>query len=186
MYRRSLATCEVLSHFETQIMSADSCSNDQMMHLVLPEIRSIIRQLLEKIDSYRKSYEERMSWFNMRELNNNLCHVNRVHTGMQGRPKQAISEHQVASLRDIGFFWNEIADMLGISPRTLRRRRIEFGWSTGRNCFTDITDQNLDSEIQEIMATCPWRCWRTYGYWRIASERSFCPTTENTFIFAKS
>ena len=155
MYSRSLATYEVVINFELQIASADSISNGPLRDLLLTEIRPIIYQLLEKIDSYRTRYEERTSWLHVQQLNNNLSYVNRVPTGMQGRPKHTVSEHQVLSLRDIGFSWIEIANMIGISPRTLRRRRIEFGWPMGRSCFTDISEQNLDAEIRGIMETCP-------------------------------
>uniref|UniRef100_A0A7M6DPG8 Uncharacterized protein n=1 Tax=Clytia hemisphaerica TaxID=252671 RepID=A0A7M6DPG8_9CNID len=44
----------------------------------------------------------------------------------RGRPLKDINEDQVLALKTIGFKWKEIADLIGVSDRTLRTRRKEF------------------------------------------------------------
>ena len=49
--------------------------------------------------------------------------------------------------------WRSIATCLGISDQTLYRRRIEFGLE---NDFTEITDKELDKQIQQTLNVTPY------------------------------
>ena len=79
---------------------------------------------------------------------------NRVHTGMRGQPRLEISKRQIECLRELHFSWTKIAELLGVSTKTLRRRREEFQiddaefWST-------ISDAELRDVMQEIMSIIP-------------------------------
>lgn len=44
-----------------------------------------------------------------------------------GRPRIIISREQLICLREMGFTWIKIVDMIGVSRRTIYSRRIELG-----------------------------------------------------------
>ena len=45
----------------------------------------------------------------------------------EGRPKYDITKEQIEQLRETGMAWKDIALCLGVHPRTVYRRRMEFG-----------------------------------------------------------
>ena len=47
----------------------------------------------------------------------------REYTGMRGQPKLEVSKRQILFLRELHFPWVRIAELLGISTKTLTRRR---------------------------------------------------------------
>ena len=59
-----------------------------------------------------------------------------------GRPAYNITKDQIEQLRETGMNWCSIAEFLGVSERTLQRRRIEFGIDSN---FSDISDNDLDN-----------------------------------------
>lgn len=69
-----------------------------------------------------------------------------------GRPAYNITKEQVEQLRDTGMNWKTIAEFLRVSERTLHRRRIEFGIESS---FSNISDGDLDQNIQEILQLTP-------------------------------
>ena len=60
-----------------------------------------------------------------------------------------ISQQQVISLKELGFPWKKIAQLLGVSRKTLLRKRKEFSMSLPK--FSEIDDDCLDDIIQEII-----------------------------------
>ena len=70
-----------------------------------------------------------------------------------GRPAYIITKEMIEQLRETGMHWRSIATCLGISDQILYRRRIEFGVE---NNFTDITDEELDSQIQQTLNLTPY------------------------------
>ena len=71
-------------------------------------------------------------------------------TGLPGRPPYDIPQSQLEALIELGFSYAAIARMLNVSPRTLRRRRAEFGLPAGR-LYSDISDHHLDQLVGEIL-----------------------------------
>ena len=51
-------------------------------------------------------------------------------------PAPLITKDQIEQLRETGMNWCSIAEFLGVSERTLQRRRIEFGIDSN---FSDIS-----------------------------------------------
>ena len=51
--------------------------------------------------------------------------------------------------------WVDIAKILGISPKTLIRRRRQFEMPIGADAFTDIEDGELDEHVREILRVNP-------------------------------
>ncbi len=69
-----------------------------------------------------------------------------------GRPKYHITAEQIEQLRETGMTWKDIALCLGVHPRTLYRRRIEYGLL---DSFTEIDNNELDDKIHEILRLTP-------------------------------
>ena len=63
-----------------------------------------------------------------------------------GRPAYNITKIHIEQLRETGLNWKNIAFFLGVSERTLYRRRIEYGIDAD---FSVITDDNLDAQMRK-------------------------------------
>ena len=90
--------------------------------------------------------------------NEPLVHVSVTRSGLFGRPRlQVLQEHLQTLHHDAGFRWADFGRILGISDRTLRRRiRHEFGLPVGiGEHFSDITDDELDVNVREILQVTP-------------------------------
>ena len=70
-----------------------------------------------------------------------------------GRPAYDITKDQIEQLRDTGMNWKTIAAFLGVSERTLSRRRIEYGIF---DSFSEISDEELDTHIENILHLTPY------------------------------
>ena len=70
-----------------------------------------------------------------------------------GRPAYDITKAQIEQLRETSMNWKTIAAFLGVSERTLSRRRIEYGIF---DSFSEIADEDLDSHIQRILQLTPY------------------------------
>lgn len=85
----------------------------------------------------------------VRELKDELHHSH-----MRGRPQIAISEEQLTSLLELQFSNQDIARLLNVSPRTIRRRIIQFGLQDQVN-FTEMDDTCLDAITQRFVDSHP-------------------------------
>ena len=73
-----------------------------------------------------------------------------------GRPRYVIEEDQIRFLREMHFPWKKIADLLGVSESTLRRRRLMYGMTNlEESSWTQITDFDLNRIVQEIQELTP-------------------------------
>ena len=67
-----------------------------------------------------------------------------------GRPRYVIEEEQIRFLRELHFPWKKIADLLGVSESTLRRRRMMYGMTGDEDLsWTKISDTDLEKTVQE-------------------------------------
>ena len=76
-----------------------------------------------------------------------------------GRPRYCIEKEQLEHLLDLNFDCPSIANMLGVSLRTIRRRMTEYDLSI-RGCYSDITDARLEeiiSDLKHLYPTCGYR-----------------------------
>ena len=69
------------------------------------------------------------------------------HLGNQGRPRLIFNGENADELRQLGFSWTDTARILGVSTRTLCRRRQE----SGDSGFSNISDDELDGIVREIL-----------------------------------
>ena len=72
-----------------------------------------------------------------------------------GRQRILIQRDQIEVLRSIGYSWTRIADTLGISARTLRNRRHEFGMAVGDATYDDLNDGQIDEIVTSILRVTP-------------------------------
>ena len=77
--------------------------------------------------------------------------------GLVGRPRLQILQEQLQTLHnDASFRWADIGRILGISERTLHRRRHEFGLPVGvGEDFSDVSNDDLDEHVREILEVTP-------------------------------
>ncbi len=68
-----------------------------------------------------------------------------------GRPRFYIDQDKVIYLRNLHFKWTDIANSLGISEKTLRRRAKEWNIPT----YSDITDSELDRVVNSYLQDFP-------------------------------
>ncbi|XP_060784626.1 uncharacterized protein LOC132891580 [Neoarius graeffei] len=74
--------------------------------------------------------------------------------GARGRPKTLISDEQISSLLELSFPVPTIADLLGVSIRTVRRRMEEFNLSV-RASYSNLSNEQLDGIVSEIKTRMP-------------------------------
>lgn len=93
-----------------------------------------------------------------RELSNSSHHLQLQvplhHTGLVGRPCILISLEQLSYLIENRFSVPQIADLLGVSIRTVRRRMTEFGLSITAQ-YSVLSDQDLEEIVQRIQQQFP-------------------------------
>ncbi|XP_072558004.1 uncharacterized protein [Paramormyrops kingsleyae] len=70
--------------------------------------------------------------------------------GRCGRPRYLISSEQLRFLLTFSFTTREIADILGVSKRTVKRRLRQFNLSL-QSHYTNLTDSDLDERVQEVV-----------------------------------
>ena len=111
-------------------------------------------EMFEYFKEYNEIYEAKMISFQTetdKQCNQQNSHQRIVKTGKAGRPKLLINEEQVLSLRSLGMTW--IAELLGISGKTLYRSRMHFESECSK--FAEITDNELNSVVAEIIKDRP-------------------------------
>ena len=74
-------------------------------------------------------------------------------TSTGGRPAFKVKKEHIEQLRDTGMNWKQIANFLGVSARTLHRKRIEYGLEKN---FSEISDADLDKQVQEVLQLTPY------------------------------
>ena len=74
----------------------------------------------------------------------------RLHTRMRGRPLISITEDQLSGLMELHFSNRDIANLLHVSPRTIRRRIIQFGLEE-QSAYSKINDSSLDAFTQQFV-----------------------------------
>lgn len=72
----------------------------------------------------------------------------------RGGPRIEITEAELLNLLELQFTQAEIAKLYGCSPRTIRRRILDYGLENFVR-FSDISDQNLDELVSQFVNTFP-------------------------------
>ena len=72
----------------------------------------------------------------------------------KGRPRFVIQRQHLEELFDLGCTVAYVANLLGVSKRTIERRMSEFGISVART-YTHLSDEELDQTVREIVERFP-------------------------------
>ncbi len=114
---------------------------------ILSELRSHFERIAEESERDLHSFEESAS----------LPIVSVTRNGEVGRPRLQLAQEQLETLHgEAGFRWADVARILGISERTVRRRRHQLELPVGREVgFSDISDEELDTYVRQILRTTP-------------------------------
>ena len=81
-------------------------------------------ELLHLLNCYRQSYEENLLLLpdSIAERYHNTLYDVKT-SGNPGRPNILVDEEQIAGLRSLNMSWSKIAELIGISERTLHTKR---------------------------------------------------------------
>ena len=154
-YCRRLEEYErTLSVLTTRI--TESYPTEQFLITNLHMLCTYLNSLRNEFDVIVENYERTSERFSLEEsYDRAVCTAER--NGLVGRPRIQVTEEQLTTLHnDAGFRWADVAGILGVSERTLRRRRHQFGLAVGRGVdFTDISNNDLDNHVSEILRTTP-------------------------------
>ena len=136
---------QVTADFHSMFSNAiNSTVSDQQIELKLGE-------LLGVIESYWDVYKHRLEWMDIHRwdgLVEKKTETNTVH-GV-GRPKLDISEEQVISLKLLSMSWTKIAQLLGVSTKTIQRRRLSF--EKDQPTHTLVNENDIDELVKYIIS----------------------------------
>lgn len=91
-------------------------------------------------------------------------HAQMVRTGTVGPPSFDIPQHQLQYLIENRFSVPQIAQLMGVSVSTIRRRMSDYNLSI-RSTYYPITDEQLDQLIVGVQQQFPnWGNRQMYGY----------------------
>ena len=77
-----------------------------------------------------------------------------VQEGSCGQPSFHIPRNQLATLLESKLTVPQIAEILGVSVRTVRRRMTDYGLSV-RSLYSNLTDEQLDRVVEDVMSHFP-------------------------------
>ena len=141
-------SCDVLEGFVVtlELVYRELHALDDTYGLVRDELvgRELIRTALQLL----KELQEKV------ELTDSMETPNIVLTGAQGRPRYALSRHQLQYLVESGFTGPQIADIVGVSLSTIRRRLSEFGIAIASQ-YAPLTTTELTTLVREIQLQFP-------------------------------
>ncbi|KAI7810722.1 Pol polyprotein [Triplophysa rosa] len=70
--------------------------------------------------------------------------------GLPGRPQYSITQEQLRFLLEYNFSTKQMAEILGVSKRTVKRRLRKFNISL-RDRYTNLSDSDLDNLVRELV-----------------------------------
>lgn len=72
-----------------------------------------------------------------------------IRTGQVGRPTIQITREQIEAMMELGYTYVQMATILGVSERTLIRKREQLGLPVGLH-HSNMSDDDLDTLVKEI------------------------------------
>ncbi|XDV33907.1 hypothetical protein PO909_004151 [Leuciscus waleckii] len=124
------------------------CSHELLFITSIHNQITIPDGLLNELSNLKKTVE--------RQVENNIVPITalEVQFGVKGPPKFLISREHLQNLVSMQLSVPCIAQLLGVSTRTINRRFSEFGISV-RDTYTKISDEELDNLVSSVKAESP-------------------------------
>ena len=106
-----------------------------------------------------------------------ILRAEKHYTGGHERPKYVINSKQVVFLRELCFTWTNIAQLYGISRRTLYNIRSYYNMTGDEfSAFTQISDDDLKQTIREVKLSLP-QCGQSMMRGILTSQGIYVSTT---------
>ena len=120
------------------------------------EIVEKLQELLYEYEQLSRQYSDVVKSLQEHEADNRFRCQNEFPSNekSRGRRRFHVTKAQIESLREIGFSWTKVAQMIGVSWVTLYRRRQELGLSEMYS-YSTITDAELDAVVKSIVDQSP-------------------------------
>ena len=115
---------------------------------------NLLVDLTTCLDAIRRNLGMKLEGLHTESAYSFEYHCALSYSGEKGRPRLEVMKEQLEFLRNKHFRWVSIAKLLGISERTLRRRREEFGLRVDSR-FTEISEEHLTIVIQAVRSVTP-------------------------------
>ena len=117
-------------------------------HLVVAETdRDILQRLSHAVSAVNRMIDESLNVFP--EVNA-CC----VYTNNRGRPKLDVRKDQLMHLLSLKFTCPDIAMLLGVSLRTVRKRMTDYGISVS-GLYSQMSDEDLDCAVSTLKEQYP-------------------------------
>jgi len=146
------AADQLITAAETiQLLISDIENNDD-----LTDVSSVLNLILIKVRNLSVQLQQCRN--DMSDFVGESAYSSRTDSrkGGPGHPRYVIEEDQIRFLREMHFPWKTIADLLGVSESTLRRRRLMYGMTDHEeSSWTQISDSDLERIVQEIQELTP-------------------------------
>ena len=155
--------CFKLEDYLQVVRTLTSIVNSKAGH---EELKSLLGRLVWEL---QELVNELQSQVRQDTQHNNFRLNKQCDTG--GRPKYVVTKEQIETLRDTGMNWKSVAQVLGISERTLFRRREEFNME---DTFSNISDTDLKNTIYCILQQTPY-VGETYVRGGLVARKIFVP-----------
>ena len=122
------------------------------LEILLNFLNNLRRQFEAIVESYDRACDQDLL---QESYSQTICAPE--YRGRVGRPSMHVTPEQLNVLHnEAGFRWADVSRILGVSERTIRRRRHEFGLAVGRQiAFSEISDNDLDNHVREILSMTP-------------------------------
>ena len=114
---------------------------------------------LEEAGGLIEAAMENLRQLQCEEMNSPQPTLPVVHSGNVGRPRFDLPQCQITALVESGFTGVQIANIVGVSLSTIRRRMAEYGISISSQ-YSELSDQDLDQlvgSIKEEFPTCGYK-----------------------------
>ena len=172
---------ELLEAVEVALESVvTSLQPDQEMDGALLSIENILQHMINLELIFEGSHHYSAVVRNIGEMVEQLRVIEGENERGKGRPTIVMSVSELTNLLELQFPQAEIARLFGCSPRTIRRRILQYGLDELMQ-FDSISDQDLDDSVaylvshfptagQKTMAGILWSQGHRVQRWRICDS----------------
>ncbi len=148
MQRRIESSLQVLN------ILYDRCQSELYDRRLEENIGILVSKLQELLNDYKQQ------WVENDNSSHFSCPVEDGQEGRRGRQRYIVPERSLTGLFQIHGNWEQVANDLGISYRTLLRRRHEYGLTVNvtrgpRATYTDISQSDLCDIVRVVLGILP-------------------------------